>query len=241
MPSTKSKVASSALVTSEFTLFPKLPKELRDHIWDSALPGPRILKVWREYSVLVRRGRQWARLPCDIDDSRIATPLLHVSQEARAAALRRYEPAFNHLLVGGPAYFDFKRDSLLFGTYSSFQWFSGDPLMIHVPPQAAVHEWQAKIRSIGVAGAQFEREAQDFVLECPLLVKLIVELPRLNEGTWTLGIAGELNAIIQRLVKAWKERLQTGDDEMLPVLQFPLHTSVERYLRESIDLKNQDV
>ncbi|KAE9376141.1 hypothetical protein N431DRAFT_464191 [Stipitochalara longipes BDJ] len=202
MASAKSQVATSSIVISDFILFPKLPKELRDHIWDSALPAPRVLKVWRECSLLVNEARQWARSPCDIDTSPIATPLLHVSREARAAALCRYEPSFKDLLFRGSIYFDYERDSLLFATYSSLKWFYGDSNLIRTPPPAAIHEWQARIRSVDVAGGEFESEAQTFILQCPLLKKLVIEVPRLNEGCWNHGIAGEISCIIKLLVKA---------------------------------------
>jgi len=130
--------APSVLAISEFTLFPKLPKELRDEIWDIALPGPRILRVRRDASYIFHRRFLWGRSLCSIATAPIATALLHVSREARAVALRRYEPSFGGLLVTGPFYFDYERDSLMFTDDSTIEWFRGTPSLGGTPRPAAI-------------------------------------------------------------------------------------------------------
>ena len=63
-----------------FTLFPRLPLELRRLIWRHSLPGPRIIYIYC-----------WAPL-CD---SCCAMPTaLHVNREARGIALERYKARF---------------------------------------------------------------------------------------------------------------------------------------------------
>jgi hypothetical protein len=68
-------------------------------------------------------------------------------------------------------------------------------------------------------------------LQCPLLKKLVTEIPDLNRGPWlwsNFGLIKEMTYIIQQLVKAWKERLRTEDDKKLPFLWFSSGVHVER-------------
>jgi len=65
-----------------FTLFPSLPLELQTKIWESALPGIRLVEI------------RFLNMPCHFPAPRLPTPLLHVSQDAREVALKRYRPLY---------------------------------------------------------------------------------------------------------------------------------------------------
>ncbi|KAN0114819.1 hypothetical protein V8E51_004363 [Hyaloscypha variabilis] len=62
--------------------FPDLPLELRTKIWHSALPGIRLVET------------RFVNRPCHFPVPTLPTPLLHVSQEAREVALKRYRPLY---------------------------------------------------------------------------------------------------------------------------------------------------
>jgi hypothetical protein len=235
MASTNPQTTLSADLPSKFTLFPDLPKELRDMIWDLALPEPRIASIMHSRSTnhpkawsYRRYGRtRWGYV---IDITPIPTPLLHTSCEARTAAFRRYEPAFSGIIKGGPIYFDFGRDSLLFTSWLALKRFCepGDPA-----ERAAVRVWQAKVRNVGVEGAFFDAVDQAFFLQCPLIRKLIVENPHGNDGCEQHGIDREKFLIRNRFVDAWKARLQTDDETKLPVLDFTFFWAVKGALERS--------
>lgn len=91
---------------SSFTLFPKLPVELRLMVWELALPGPRVITIQARRVSSAARG-----LPHLTADYSIPA-IFHTSQESREAVLRKYEFAFprNHLI--NSFYFDFSRDVL---------------------------------------------------------------------------------------------------------------------------------
>jgi len=228
MASLNNYVETSTVALSEFTLFSKLPQELRDEIWEFALPAPRVLKVFKASPLLV--GHQGFTSRYGIDTYKLPTQLLHVSREARQVALQRYQLSFTGLIYGGPIYFDYERDCLLFMQYSALQWFRADHdfCHFHAPPPAAVREWQDRIHNVGVMGEFFESLDQTFLLQCPLLKKLIVQTPFLNRGCEQHGIASEMTYIIERLVNAWRQRLQTDDAKKLPYLY--LTANVERNL-----------
>jgi hypothetical protein len=100
------KILLSAVSLNEFTLFPKLPVELRLKIWRAALPGPRIIEAYYDYEESVNG---------DISDGVIRTNqpppvLLSVCHESREETLRKYitickpenfrEVEHCHLLMG---------------------------------------------------------------------------------------------------------------------------------------------
>jgi hypothetical protein len=106
MSSSDAKIQSVS--TTKFTLFPKLPSELRLRIWELALQ-PRVIKVVR--------GR------CDVKNQIIdinaacqpiaAAPpaLLHTNHESRFFAQRTYTLAFKNPFREA-IYFDFQMDTL---------------------------------------------------------------------------------------------------------------------------------
>ncbi|KAG4442150.1 hypothetical protein IFR05_002363 [Cadophora sp. M221] len=84
-----------------FTLFPKLPLELQLTIWGLALPGPIIVRIVMKN---ISKGRIRAKSPI--------AALLHVSEESRAVALKKYELVENSVSGLEPIYFDFNSDTL---------------------------------------------------------------------------------------------------------------------------------
>lgn len=66
----------------EFTLFPRLPPELRQAIWEVALPGPQTLAISGSDKSICR-----PKVP----------NLLHVNLEARIIALKTYKLSFASL------------------------------------------------------------------------------------------------------------------------------------------------
>lgn len=67
---------------SSFPLFQTLPLELRTKIWQSSLPTARLVEI------------RYLNMPCHFPMPRLPTALLHVSQEAREVALKRYRPLY---------------------------------------------------------------------------------------------------------------------------------------------------
>jgi len=96
--------------TPAFHRFRDLPNELRSFIWQLACRGPRLVQL--------RRKR------CSEDGSPTVTSrapiptVLHVCQESRAEALRRYTLSFGRWtgkqLYKPRVYFDFKQDKITF-------------------------------------------------------------------------------------------------------------------------------
>ncbi|KAL3425754.1 hypothetical protein PVAG01_02545 [Phlyctema vagabunda] len=86
-----------------FTLFPKLPPEVRAMIWEAALPGPRVIEL--RYS----RGpveRLWSVAK--------APTILHVNFEARKVAKERYPLSFGTDDCLPTTRFNFERDTIFF-------------------------------------------------------------------------------------------------------------------------------
>ncbi|KAH6724299.1 hypothetical protein BKA61DRAFT_588202 [Leptodontidium sp. MPI-SDFR-AT-0119] len=87
-----------------FTLFPKLPSELRLEVWKFALPGSRVVEVLYNAS----NGRScYSSCPPPIH--------LSVSYEARQVALERYKLSFATLMSPPIIYFDMEIDQIYIG------------------------------------------------------------------------------------------------------------------------------
>jgi hypothetical protein len=99
-----SKQDKTRSIPDKFTLFPKLPLELRDTIWKLALPRPQTVEI-HEY-----RDRPF-KLPVPV--------VLHVDQEARRLAKRHYTLSLEGLRKQGQVYIDFHVDTLLIKDVSS--------------------------------------------------------------------------------------------------------------------------
>jgi 2EXR family len=243
MASMNEQVDVATVILSEFTLFQELPRELRDEIWDLALPDGRIISIverqkprniFSELRGCTRAGIGEVESDWIADVSLVATPLLHVNRDGREAALRRYQLALDGLIFGQPIYIDFDRDTVLFTKYRALKWNRGhrdwwnsEP---HAPSWTAIHAFPHKLRSAGVEGGFFESNDQTFFLQCPLLNNLTVQYPDGNDGAWAAGTWTEIDVIRERCVKAWKERHQTNDAEKLPNLEFFPQGPVKRYL-----------
>lgn len=118
---------------SEFTIFPKLPLELKDMIWKFALPDPRIVGITSHaigdpdqipYSSDYEDGVLNESFVFKVDVNALPMGLFLACSRSRKIALQRYELAFGSRLTH-PIYFDFKRDTLyLYGWYT-YSYFLG--------------------------------------------------------------------------------------------------------------------
>jgi len=118
---------------TSFTLFPKLPPELRLKIWEIALPGSRIVKVEK---VLTARGGQLLQrrnirgifggpnlmrsANCIVKPFCSPITLLSVNQEARAFALGKYQLPFKAVKGLGHVRFDLHGDVLFVQDWDTF-------------------------------------------------------------------------------------------------------------------------
>ncbi|KAH8784373.1 hypothetical protein BGZ57DRAFT_925369 [Hyaloscypha finlandica] len=93
----------------KFTLFPKLPPELRNKIWEFALPGPRKITIETWDCVIVHVKLQHRHRQ---QQNKSDIPVtLHVCRDSRAIALKHYSLAFSYRLLRA-VYFDFEIDTL---------------------------------------------------------------------------------------------------------------------------------
>jgi 2EXR family len=92
---------------SEFTLFPKLPLEMRLMIWKHSLPGPRLMEVFYEDTTGVCKSTCSLPIP------------LHANREARDVALESYELCFGTKKAPPMIYFNTDIDQLYVGIGNS--------------------------------------------------------------------------------------------------------------------------
>ncbi|KAL2072985.1 hypothetical protein VTL71DRAFT_10309 [Oculimacula yallundae] len=124
---------------TSFTLFPRLPLELRNMIWEASISDPRIMVV-AEHSQ--------KRIPRLETKSRAAAvpSLLHTNVEARSVAVKKYIPFAARW--GKPIYFDFNHDILRIesGTIHDLWGADGGRFLFPVD----VRELQVKLRHLEI-------------------------------------------------------------------------------------------
>ncbi|OAA53395.1 hypothetical protein ISF_08748 [Cordyceps fumosorosea ARSEF 2679] len=107
--------AAESDCSATFSLFPKLPAELRLRIWKHSLPGTRIVPVHCGADELVVDSSVGlvAAIGCT---TTIPNPTnLNICTESRAEAIKSYRRCFGFVGQPGHIYFDPSRDVLYFG------------------------------------------------------------------------------------------------------------------------------
>jgi hypothetical protein len=129
-----------------FTLFPKLPPELRNMVWRFAASEPRVVKIFSERP----NPKDWTSTIADhqiySDSRQHIPPILQATSESRRVALKFYTPAFASR-IGYPIYFNFSYD-ILYLTSSIVFGFSCDDIR-HSHPENEIDE--KKVRHLTIA------------------------------------------------------------------------------------------
>jgi hypothetical protein len=97
-----------------FTLFPKLPSELRLKIWRLAAPGPRTVPVEYRMKYDTFEGKRVSTFSGWRSSDPVPV-ILHICHEARDEALKSYQPAFGSYFQQPKIYINFDIDTVLFG------------------------------------------------------------------------------------------------------------------------------
>jgi len=122
----------------QFTLFPKLPFEIRAQIYAYALPEPRLIELICEVpsrlklSLNSKTEKQTHAHLLDYVSKAPIPSLLHVCRESRGEAMRTYELGLGYGHENrGKIFIDFTRDTLLITKQTrdlfSRIWFRGFP------------------------------------------------------------------------------------------------------------------
>jgi hypothetical protein len=197
---------STTKTLTKFTCFDKLPFELREMVWKSALPGPRTITVSKtDKSVPQVKTNAKGILP---------TPLMHTCHESRQLALQRYKPAFSVFLEGNKdIYFDWERDCLQFKGGFEFRYFCGvfhsSSIDKRVIPEFWIN-WQKKLHHLALGGKRFDEPNEVCLMENLGTLKTLVLQHR------DYGLEDE--NVKKTLEKVWSPYL--ADQNMLPKISF---------------------
>jgi hypothetical protein len=114
-----------------FHRFQELPKELRDMIWAYVVANipPRTVEIWGNMPRCRQHPVFRSRLNCDIDYLVLGhSPIpavFRVNSESKERATALVPKEFHTLIKGGPIYFDYTKDTLLFSTNTVLAYFVG--------------------------------------------------------------------------------------------------------------------
>jgi hypothetical protein len=99
---------ASEQVLEHFYVFPKLPPELRLKIWKFAMPGPRVMKLWKQCLTgsSIGQSEEYVKSAYNIPRT------LHATRESRSVALLAYNLAYQNRQELNPFYINFKHDTL---------------------------------------------------------------------------------------------------------------------------------
>ena len=119
-PSNHDDPTSTSSHALMFTLFNRLPIELRLKIWEAALPDPRVVNIREKRLRKTRPGRDMVAVTSDTK----APSVLFACRESYSAASKFYIPSFAFSDSIPETYFDFQRDTLYlrFDTFALFPW-----------------------------------------------------------------------------------------------------------------------
>lgn len=112
----------------EFTLFDKLPVEIRRRIWRHAVPSDRLVKIDRIDRMAEEYVPSFYTNGAPRSAYRVHTSypgLLGACKESRTIGFEFYKLSFGHRLEHRPIYFDFSRDILYFEETQALNQFSG--------------------------------------------------------------------------------------------------------------------
>jgi hypothetical protein len=112
------QIESPSQSVTTFTVFPKLPVELRFKIWKLALPGTRVVAINFDYESETITSS--ARIPA----------ALHTCRESRLEALKVYKLTFGYLMDPGKVYFNPFSDILLYTCMCDENTEFDDPTLI---------------------------------------------------------------------------------------------------------------
>lgn len=103
-------------IATTFHYFSKLPRELRQKVWNYHLPGPsRLIKIKSDdFLPETPSCTTWSQEPSIFRAKAICStpPLLHACSESRRLALNFFQLGLSNQLGGRPVYFNYAADSL---------------------------------------------------------------------------------------------------------------------------------
>jgi hypothetical protein len=211
-----------------FTYFPLLPPELREMVWKYALPGPRMIKVTAVDVSQTMRDRLslWSIFPCTavwegfIEQSPIATPLLHTCHRSRTIALKTYEATFTPQLRGSSFYFNWELDTLYFQTDRGLECFFYHYRKSASEPQRFPDcdlTWQNSLRKMAVCYPPYKAIFTGVYKDLDKLEKLDLESSHPPLLNW-----GRLSNTMTRLAlnNIWRKQIETGRRERNPTVKF---------------------
>jgi hypothetical protein len=186
-----------------FTLFPKLPFELRQIIWTLALPKPRTIMVTsREFVTYnermspvrnYRAGHNAQTVPC----------VLHVCAESRSLGLKTYQLAFATQLRGRPVYFNFQSDTLYMKDSFALESFCGG--YSDFEKSGLGGDLKENIRHLALGTSCASRKILVELAGYESLKTLFLEIPRWAD--W------RMEAEVENLEATWRSRLERQNAE----------------------------
>ncbi|KAE9366735.1 hypothetical protein N431DRAFT_471767 [Stipitochalara longipes BDJ] len=148
-----SNTSTDSVHFTEFTLFRKLPTELRLRIWKLALPGPRTIAMWKNTHPLEHQARDKLKLYSNGSGLR-PSPLMHACSESRGVFLQHYEAGFANFFQGKPVYVDWDRDCIYFDNDSTLSFFIAESPFRYKhrfkEPSGNFFSWQQKVRHLTI-------------------------------------------------------------------------------------------
>ena len=184
-----------------FTIFPKLPLELRLIIWSFALPDPQVVTIKKK----VESAQQEATTTFKAEASYCMITLLHVCRESRSVAQKHYRLSFKQHLMH-PVYIDFSKDTVYFVNCDALEAFIGQPWYPYVP--MGLNE--KKYIQYLVIGGQLRNGIQQKVTRFESLRSLV--LSHASVGITVFHFDPMEDIITQRFAKGWKEHKVTRNE-----------------------------
>lgn len=227
----------------EFELFPRLPFELREMIWEDAVDKYNSTVVSVAVQQVIKHNCLWPRKIEEPFISYCIPTLLQVNQQARQVTLKTYTPLFGPALGNKPFYMDVTKDVLFFKALDA-----PDILLKKIAANKKYKNYdynEQKIRYV-VVGGYGNRESVDVlddIFYCNLIGPdmLVFEKPG---GSLTRSERRELCRDQARLTRKWLAMVDDEDETKASSPQIKMMTArqmsnrkVEHLYQSSISQK----
>lgn len=153
--------SKSGLALKTPKVFQSLPPEMRLAVYEAMSPGPQIITLFLDPNrrKLKRANKDGSEAPdgwiMSLKTDARTQVLFHISQEARAFAMKRWRPCLEPQLCR-PVYIDLERDTLHIQNKDAMDFLSGEAILIYKRPGFRWEGWTSSRSRLPKVQAEFK-------------------------------------------------------------------------------------
>jgi hypothetical protein len=214
----------------EFTLFPKLPPELRLRVWSFALLVPRTVTISQVHkyknTVNEKTGHWYNTISFHLRAISLVPGVPQASHESREQGLKVLKPVFPKLMNNKPFHFNFDIDQLCFISSGAISCFNNMKYLYFEAGEKEIEILNNKLKHLVVGGQIWGRDVVRHIAKMKNLETVIMEVPKSVSGNPQLRSGVLKTRISDSLYAAWREVMDPDADR--PYIKFLRKKAIEK-------------